>query len=212
MKEINVDSIAAHLFDYKLRKGDIKKYEIIVATIECLAELGIDHTTFDSIAAKLNTKRSHIIYYFKKKDDIYYAAIQYIAATFKEVARQNLEKAKDSKDTLNKYIDGYFLWAKQNPKQLSVMFLLFYMCTHKPRFQEINQQIREVGINTMSHILIHQLELDITPTRARFIAKGMQGIMSAALVDGYSFIQETVNRNKIEKEAKKLCLLLVENA
>jgi hypothetical protein len=36
--------LLSELFEFKARKGDFKKREIILATIDCIAELGVEIT------------------------------------------------------------------------------------------------------------------------------------------------------------------------
>ena len=51
-------------FDQSPSKGDTKRFEIIMATIECLSTIGYDKTTYESIAKVIGTRRAHVNYYF----------------------------------------------------------------------------------------------------------------------------------------------------
>jgi AcrR family transcriptional regulator len=75
-----------------LKKGDRKKLEIIEAAIDCLATEGIDNTTFDSIAKRIDTRRAHVAYHFKDKHMIFEAAISYILITYEHTLQEFIKK------------------------------------------------------------------------------------------------------------------------
>lgn len=204
------ESTLKELFDFRLSKGDQKRIEIVQATIDCLAELGIEKTSFAAIAEKMGTRKSHVNYYYKDKDDIYYDIYKFIAGTYQEYSIAYLEQKSKSKDKLFRFLDAYFHWARENEKQLNAMFLLYYFCFHKPRFREVNQKIREGGIERLSFILREQFSL--TPKKSQLLAKGIQAIMSHAAVDSYTFMKDSCDPVEREKEARKLIKHLLSSA
>ena len=204
------DSSLTRLFDFRLSKGDQKKMEIVQATIDCLAELGIEKSSFEAIAKKIGTRRSHITYYYKDKDDIFYDIYKYIAGTYQEYSIRHLEAAGNSKDKLSIFLDAYFDWTRNEQKQLNAMFLLYYFCYHKPEFREINQKIREGGVQRISYILREQFSF--TPKKSQLLAKGIQAIMSHTAVDASTFKEEDRKPIEKEKEARKLIKLLISSA
>jgi len=205
----NIDPVMAGLFEFKLSKGDLKRSEVIIATIDCLAEEGLEKTSFEAIAQRMGTQKSHVNYYFKNKNDIFYEVFRYIASTYQSYSIRELAKAKNSKDQLNKFVDAYFLWAEENQQQLSAMFLLYYFCFHKPRFKEINQKIRQGGVQRIAHLVKLSSTKDISETRAQTIAKGIQAILANTAVDIYTFKEEDSHKESREKEARKLIRMLL---
>ncbi|MBD64928.1 MAG: hypothetical protein CME62_06955 [Halobacteriovoraceae bacterium] len=205
------DPVMANLFEFKLSKGDIKKSEIIVATIDCLAELGIEKTSFAAIAKKIGTSKSHVNYYFKDKDDIFFEIYRYIAGVYQSYTLRELKKLKSDKETLDIYLDAYFNWCNENQNQLTVMFLLYYFCYHKPKFRKLNQQIRDGGVQRISYVLREQLGLKLTAKKAEVTARGIQAIMSHTAVDVYTMELTSNERVKRIKEARKLIKSLIYN-
>ncbi|PIR34499.1 MAG: hypothetical protein COV37_12860, partial [Bdellovibrio sp. CG11_big_fil_rev_8_21_14_0_20_39_38] len=83
------------LFDLRPRKGDLKKMEIILAAIDVMAEEGIEKTTYDAIAGRIGTRRAHVAYYYKDKNDILMSAIRYIMANYQQILIENMKDEED---------------------------------------------------------------------------------------------------------------------
>lgn len=196
------------MFDFRLSKGDQKKLEIIQATIECIAEFGVEKNSFESIAKKIGTRRSHITYYYQDKDAIYLDVFKYIAGTYQEFLAKYLTHNLRSKNKLDKYLDAYFDWANNNQSQLNAILLLYHFCFYKPEFRAVNQKIREGGIERIAFILKEQYA--INSKKAKQLAKGIQAIMSHAVVDSYTFTKSDARPQKRQREARRLIHQLVD--
>jgi len=201
MENTYVDPVMMNLFEFRPRKGDLKKAEIINATIECLATIGFENTSFEAIAKKIGTRRAHVNYYFPNKDEIFLSAIKYIAATYQSISLKNLEKAMNSKELLNLYIEGPFIWAKKHPNQLSVMFLLYYLSTFKKEYLELNHQIRKGGVTRITYLL-GQMNPRTKTSTLHDKAKSIQNILSGCLLDVATTKSKSLQ--SAEKEAKIL--------
>lgn len=182
MEKQTVDPLMVKLFEFRPRKGDLKKASIITAAIECLSEEGLEKTTFEAIARKIGTRRAHVNYYFADKQKIFLAAIQYIAATYQSISLECLEKAKKDEDLLEAYLEGPFKWAKNHPEQLSVMFLLYYLSTFQKEYLELNHQIRKGGALRISYVL-RKKDPSLSKKEASLKAKSIQNILSGCLLD-----------------------------
>lgn len=197
----NVDPIMMELFEFRPRKGDVKKAEIIVAAIECLSSVGLENTTFEAIARKIGTRRAHVNYYFPNKEEIFLSAIKYIAATYQSISLSCLKKAEPGDNLLDYYIDGPFTWAKKHPEQLSVMFLLYYLSTFKKEYLEINHQIRKGGVERISYML-RQQDSKLKKSISDEMAKSIQNILSGCLLDVSTTKGKSLSQ--ASREAKKL--------
>jgi AcrR family transcriptional regulator len=182
MEKQTVDPLMVKLFEFRPRKGDLKKASIITAAIECLSEDGLEKTTFEAIAKKIGTRRAHVNYYFADKQKIFLAAIQYIAATYQSISLECLEKAKTDEDLIEAYLEGPFKWAKVHPEQLSVMFLLYYLSTFQNEYLELNHQIRKGGAQRISYVL-RKKDSSLSKKEADDKAKSIQNILSGCLLD-----------------------------
>lgn len=54
----------------KLGAEPVRRAETINATLECICEYGIDHTTLDMVAAKAGFSKGIVFYYFKSKKQL----------------------------------------------------------------------------------------------------------------------------------------------
>jgi AcrR family transcriptional regulator len=192
-----IDSSIYELFEFKPRKGDLKKMEIVLAAIECIATIGFEKTTYEAIAKKIGTRRAHVAYHFKDKENIFEACIKFIMASYQQTSIKHIEAAKDGLEMLVNYTEAPFMWAEENPNQLSVMLLFYYLCTVDEKYQELHADIRAAGAQRIEYILTTRLSTKIALKEARPMAKSIQNLVSGAIMD------VTTTRNKSLKQAKQ---------
>jgi AcrR family transcriptional regulator len=147
----SIDSSIYELFEFKPRKGDIKKMEIVLAAIECIATIGFEKTTYEAIAQRIGTRRAHVAYHFKDKENIFEACIKFIMARYQQTSIKHIEAAKDGLEMLVNYTEAPFIWAEENPHQLSVMLLFYYLCTVDDKYQEIHAFQENTGKTGKAH-------------------------------------------------------------
>lgn len=162
---------AYNLFDYTPTKGDMKKLEITKAAIECLAEVGIEKTTFESIAKKIGTRRAHIAYHFPEKHKIYLSAIKYVLATYQEYISESVRIHGTGNDKLKNYIKATFDWMEENPNQVTVFMLMFYLCAMEHDFMDYYSLVREKELERIKYILREHFDNSFDKGRSDFIAK-----------------------------------------
>jgi AcrR family transcriptional regulator len=204
-----IDPNIFNLFEYKPRKGDIKKMEIIKATIECLATDGLEKTTYEAIAKRIGTRRAHVAYYFSEKHDIFKSSIRFILATYQQISITHLQQAEDGTDMLYKYISAVFDWAKKHPHQLSVMLLLYYLCTVKEEYRTLNTEIRTNGEERLFYILAMKLEKNMAKNKARILSKNIQNMISAAIIDSVSTSRKSLDQ--AQAEVLELVQIMIES-
>ncbi len=203
----SIDSSIYELFEFKPKKGDLKKMEIVLAAIECIATIGFEKTTYEAIAQKIGTRRAHVAYHFKDKADIFEACIKFINASYQKMSLEKIEAAQDGLEMLTNYAEAPFLWAKENPQQLSVMLLFYYLCSVDEKYRDLHASIRRGGHERIQYILNTKLELQLSPQESQALAKSIQNLVSGAIMD----VRTTANMSLDEaREAvKKQVLNLV---
>ena len=203
-KEItNIDPILYELFEFKPRKGDLKKVEIMKAAIVSLSTLGVEKTSFESIAKLIGTRRAHIAYHFSEKHDIYKGAIKYILATYQQVLMEQLSHAKTGIEMLERYVKAGFSWAENNPNQVSVLLLLGYFCSIDEEYLELNHLVKQKGQERIYFILIDQLDKEISSKDARSLSVTIQNLTSSSIQDCYT------TKGLSLKDAQKNVLTLI---
>lgn len=169
-------------FEFKPRKGDLKKLEIIKAAVDILATKGLDNTTYEAIAQEIGTRRAHIAYHFSDKSDIFFAAVKYILATYQNETALQLKGAESGEEMLGRYVSSTFEWARKNPHQVSVMLLLYYMCTTTERFIELNTEVRLAGKKRLSYLLSKLEKSKIKSTDLDALAATIGDLISAGII------------------------------
>ncbi len=184
------------LFDFKPSKGDLKRLEIIKAAIESLATVGFDKTTYESIAKIVGTRRAHINYYFQDKNDIFMSCIKYIIVNYQQVSLKHIEEAKDGKDMVLRFVEGPYIWAQENPKELIVMYLFYYLCSFNEEYKDLHGKIRIGGAKRLAYILEEKLDV---PKEISFeLSKTIQNSISGYMLDATTTTEESIEEAKIK--------------
>lgn len=206
MLEKQTDSDIFGLFEFKPRKGDLKKLEIIAATIDCLGEVGIEKTSYESIAQKLGTRRAHVAYHFTDKHDIFKAAIRYILATYQKLSMDGIKSSTSGQEMLENYVEAVFEWAKNYPRQLSVMLLFYHLCHIRNDYRDINDHIKRGGIERLSYILTNKLDQNMSAEEARFLSKSILNLTSSTIIECTTTYVQTMEEGKrnVLKALKRL--------
>ncbi len=137
----------------KLTKGDKRKIEIIQAAIKCIAEQGIEATTFESIASVLGIRHSNVTYYFPDKKDIISAAIKYITIQVGKRIDALVSTVKTPRAKLKAYFNSYFMQTREHSHEEAVFLLFFYYCKFNPRYRKLYFKIRSQEIEKVHSIL-----------------------------------------------------------
>lgn len=203
----NADSHIYELFEFKPRKGDLKKMEIVLAAIECIATIGFEKTTYEAIAKKIGTRRAHVAYHFKDKADIFEACIKFIMANYQQTSIKKIEAAKDGLEMLVNYAEAPFEWAEKNPEQLSVMLLFYYLCTVDESYKELHENIRRNGAERIQYILTNKLTKKIPVKEAAPMAKTIQNLVSGSIMDVTTTGNKTLKKAKQEVKEQVLKLI-----
>jgi len=201
----NIDPILYDLFEFRPRKGDLKKVEIIKATIQCLATVGIEKTSYESIAKLIGTRRAHVAYHFSDKHDIYKSAIKFILATYQQKLIEKLESANTGEEMLEKYVEAGFSWAYENPHQVSVLLLLGYFCSIDKDFLELNHLVKLKGQERLYFILVDQMDKSLNSEQAKSLSITIQNMTSSAIQDCFT------TKNLTLEQAQTNVLSIIKN-
>lgn len=209
MNDITLDPTLYDLFEFKPRKGDLKKIQIIEAAIECLALDGIEKTTFESIGKKIGTRRAHVAYHFSDKNKIFISAVKYILANYQQTIIDHMNEGSNGKKMILEYIAGAFDWAIENRTHLTVIFLLYYNSQLYKEYKDLNNVVRSGGISRLSYILKEKFNNKFTKSQSLFFAKQIQDLMSGAMLDATTTHGRDLEQAK--KDVVKTTLILIDN-
>ncbi|MCB9063354.1 MAG: TetR/AcrR family transcriptional regulator [Halobacteriovoraceae bacterium] len=180
-----------------LRKGTEKKIEIIKAAIECIHNLGVEGTTFQSIADQLNTRKANINYHFNDKQDIFKEAILFILSQYIEHLSMNApESSASTKKKIFHYIDMAFDWGKNYKSQVSVMLLFYYYAHIKDDYAQLQKQIRENGVERLNSLLHSKYSSELNLENAKMIQIFLTGAMIEVFTNPNSNSPQIIDRLK----------------
>lgn len=190
----NPDEIFIELFEFLPRKGDLKKIEIIKATINCLAYHGVESTTFEAIAKSIGTRKSHIAYHFKDKNLLILDCIKYILATYQNLSVEKMKDTQSGMDMLENFVEGPFNWAKKYPEQLPVMILLYYYGHMNEDYRELHTQVREGGYQRVHYILTKKMKVKGNAEKMKFLSNAILNAISGQLLNVTSTDKASLDR------------------
>ncbi|MDB5037157.1 MAG: hypothetical protein JWQ35_685 [Bacteriovoracaceae bacterium] len=180
MKPNAQDPLLTQLFTPMLRKGDLKKGEIIKAAIKLIATQGIGNLTFESVGKMLGIRRSHVAYHFESPDEIILKCVQYIVANVQQMNIEKIKAAASGKERLRAYLESTFEWAESSFEQASVMILFYYFCTLRREWREFHMAIRTAALNRLSALLT---DGDfVGPSEASDYATTIHDLLTGAIV------------------------------
>ena len=203
----SIDHSLFELFEFKPRKGDLKKMEIVLTAIECIASIGFEKTTYEAIAKRMETRRAHIAYHFKDKDSIFEACIKFIMASYQQTSLKHIESAKTGEDMLVRYAEAPFIWAEENSSQLSVMLLFYYLCSINENYQKMHADIRSGGAARIEFILTKKLSKNFSLKEARPLAKTIQNLVSGTIMDSVTTKNKTLRQARLQVKKQVLNLI-----
>ncbi len=137
----------------QLRKGDMRKIEILHAAIECIGTLGYDHTNFETIGQRCGMKRPHVAYHFPDRKALIQAVIRYVYAAGQQIIVAKLKSARRAEDQIKAYVEGVFQWLETYPHHQSVIGLLLYLSTIDADFQAVSQEVKRIALERLTSIL-----------------------------------------------------------
>ena len=208
-KTTNFDQQLYELFEFRARKGDLKKFEIIQAAIECLTTLGLENTTYEALAQKIGTRRAHIAYHFRDKNDIFIAAVKYTLATFQQITFDSIDTDSSGREMLFQYLESTFEWAITHPRQVAIMLLLYYQAQLHPHYRVLHHKIRHGGHERLKYILQKKFNPPYSAPKAAMLAKTIQNIASGFMLD--SVTTENCSLEKAKGEALKVIQTLLKS-
>lgn len=175
-------ALHARFFDFKPRKGDLRKIEILEAAIHCLADDGIHRTTFESVGKRLGIGRAHVAYHYPNLDDLFEAAIKFCVSHVQVMTVDAVTATEDDQEKPAAFINATFEWVQRFPKHASVILLLYYLASVLPRFRKIHDDVRTLGAERLKAIAAGALGKK-SPAKPAVVGKKLQSLMTGNLVD-----------------------------
>jgi TetR/AcrR family transcriptional regulator len=88
---------------------------ILAAALEVFSSLGSRGSTVDQIAAKCGLSKPNLLYYFRRKEDIYFAVLEKILAEWGDTLK-SLDPGGDPIEEIGSYIRQKLRLSRDNPR------------------------------------------------------------------------------------------------
>lgn len=138
-------STYAELFDHQPPRVQRRMIQILEAAIRNYFTLGIEKTTYESIAKAGKISRPLIQHYFKDKDEIFVMALKYIRVTFQKLAIDGIARAQSHEGQMKEYVGSLFEWLQKYPMHAKVWNLMYYYAAVDSSFLAMHTHLAEMG-------------------------------------------------------------------
>lgn len=151
--ERHADQIWQSVLSQGMSVADRKKHRIIDATIQLIAEDGIEAVTFENIGQILKTTKANIKYHFGNKDDLIFTAARLVVANAQAMTAAAVERVSTPEDKLMAIIEAAFDWYQRFPKHVRVWALFIYYSHIRADYAKFFHEVRTVGQSRMQLLL-----------------------------------------------------------
>jgi AcrR family transcriptional regulator len=148
------DPLFGAIFPLEADKAQRRKIQIVEAAIKNYVSLGVEKTTFESIAKTCRISRPLIVHYFRDKQEIYELAIRFIRANLQQLAIAEINRHESPSDQLKGYVKSVFNWAEKWPEHAKVWLLFYYNASIRENDLRAHTELAEMGHKRIQAIII----------------------------------------------------------
>lgn len=191
-------------------KSESRKIAILEAVLDAISYGGIHNITSQEIGKRAKMRRSHVVYYFKNRDELIDAAIDYAIATAQNTAIAYMQGEKDRHELLDCYIKSNFAWLHAYPRHGAVILLLFYLSSSLPDYREKLKQVNEMGEERIALILkMGKAQSGRGPHAIKRAARNIRNVLTGNLVM-VATMKDAINVKNIEQDTIKAAQQIAE--
>ncbi|MCB0417556.1 MAG: TetR/AcrR family transcriptional regulator [Bdellovibrionales bacterium] len=169
------ESDVFRVLDLRPSKGDRKKLEIIHAAVDIVGTGKLPTT--EAIAKKLKISTSHVVYYFKDKDELLLQMIRYVIYLVQRKVVAGLEDNSPWNSQLKHFLTATLDWAYEHPGHLIVHYYWFFRAGKSAKYRALHTEFRSFGLKRITAILMQQFPHEEAEVRARVIQEFLTGLL-----------------------------------
>ncbi len=176
---------------------------ILDAANALFLELGYEKTTMRKIAERIEYNPATIYFYYKNKEEIFYALQKRAFSAFYEAFHSVRRSESDPSKRLSKIGEAYITFALENPSYYDLMFVMRQpmQALGKEEHWRIGEQNFELLKETVRDcIAVGKLPEHNVDALALMIWSGVHGIVSLYIRDRLTMFDET-NKGALVQEA-----------
>ncbi|GAB4453220.1 MAG: TetR/AcrR family transcriptional regulator [Bacteroidales bacterium] len=127
------------------------KEQIIITSRDVFSKFGFKKTSVEEIALTMRKKKSSIYYYFKSKEEIFEAVLDYEANILRQEIMKKLLEHKKASDKLKEYVHTRMLFLKQMINFYDAMKNDYF--NHMPFIEKLRKKFDDEEIAIIRSIL-----------------------------------------------------------
>lgn len=183
--------------------------KILQSAIHCLANLGYQNTTFQSIANHCGLSQPLVVHYFKKKENVFPAVIEYLAQRTRSILNTEVVHDSSPADRLRDFVRVSIGNARKEAEPARILLTLSFLAVFDEKFRPSNGQIKQIVINDLTEILLAgvkagQFDVSEVTLTAKLITSYIMGVRMNLLNEMPVVPDET-----LIAAAEKHCLAIV---
>ncbi|MGF9563101.1 TetR family transcriptional regulator C-terminal domain-containing protein [Neorhizobium sp. JUb45] len=130
-----------------------RREDLIAATLDCIAEFGIQGATVRQIAARAGVTGGLIRHYFDSKDQMMQAAYREMMAAMTSGSIEAANSAGTAKQRLGRFIDANHSASVTDPRMLSLWAAFIGHIRHDPTFAAIHRENYTAILTALENLL-----------------------------------------------------------
>ena len=180
----------------KLGMEEIRRRQLIEATIASIHEVGFADSSLSRIAGKAGVSTGIVHHYFKNKADLMEATLRQLGVSLRLSVVRRLKKARSPADRLLAVIDGNIAPDQFTPQGVSAWLAFWAMVPKNERLA----RVQNIIISRLDDNLVHALK-QMGRRDAREMARAI-----AALIDGLWLRAALAAKGPDSRQARRLVL------
>ena len=160
-------------------KNNPKKTAIIKTAIRCISQYGIEGSSADVIARKMEIAHSGIFYYFPKQEDLFDSLVEYIAGINHGIVSEYVQRRKSTtpRERLVDHLLGNLNWGESHPDQVAVLLLSMAKTGRSRTMRTRINRLLQVGEDRI-HALLTEIDSSLDRSLlAAFLHQSLTGII-----------------------------------
>jgi transcriptional repressor BetI len=163
---------------------DVRRRQLIAATVEAIAELGFNATTIAEIAQRADVSTGLVSFYFGDKDGLLEATLRHLARELSRNAARRMREATTARERIQGVIDAN-LGDVQFQRRISAVWLAFWsQVPHSPRFARVQRVYHRRIAGNIAYALAPLTSRENALMEAESIAAMIDGVWLRATLSG----------------------------
>jgi len=168
----------------RLTIRDLRRNELIDATIAAIAEAGMAEITLATIAAQAGVSPALVNHYFDGKDDLLEAAMRRLAADLGDAFLRHLPADPTPMDRLHAVIDSCLLADNFRPGSMVTWLNFWAQVQHQPRFKRLHRLIARRFRSNVAVALRELVPADRVEELVTIVTAVVDGFWLRYVIDG----------------------------